>query len=64
MVEATALADLLGMDCVVIAFRNLDTAVLVMTPVMVHAARRRGLGEAPFVYGSIPAALAVAVALL
>jgi arsenical pump membrane protein len=47
------LLGLLGMDCVVTAFLNLDTAVLFMTPVMAHAARRRGLGEAPFVYGSV-----------
>ena len=47
------LFGLLGMDCAVTAFLNLDTAVLFMTPVMVHAARRRGVGEAPFVYGSV-----------
>src|SRR4051812_3750483 len=47
------LLGLLGMDCAVTAFLNLDTAVLFMTPVMVHAARRRGVDEAPFVYGSV-----------
>jgi arsenical pump membrane protein len=32
---------------------NLDTAVVFMTPVLLHAARARGLGEAPFLYGAV-----------
>jgi arsenical pump membrane protein len=32
---------------------NLDTAVVFLTPVLVHAARRRSLDEAAFVYGTV-----------
>ena len=32
---------------------NLDTAVVFLTPVMVHAARRRALDETAFLYGAI-----------
>jgi arsenical pump membrane protein len=32
---------------------NLDTAVVFLTPVMIAAARRRGLDERPFLYGTI-----------
>jgi arsenical pump membrane protein len=35
------------------AVLNLDTAVVFLTPVMVAAARRRGLDERPFLYGTI-----------
>lgn len=35
------------------AFLNLDTAVVFLTPVMLGAARRRGLDEQPFLYGTI-----------
>jgi arsenical pump membrane protein len=35
------------------AFPNLDTAVVFLTPVMIAAARRRGLDEQPFLYGTI-----------
>jgi arsenical pump membrane protein len=35
------------------AVLNLDTAVVFLTPVMVMAARRRGLHEQPFLYGTI-----------
>ena len=35
------------------ALLNLDTSVVFLTPVLVHAARRRGLDERPFLYGSV-----------
>jgi arsenical pump membrane protein len=35
------------------AVLNLDTAVVFLTPVMVAAARRRGVDEQPFLYGTI-----------
>jgi arsenical pump membrane protein len=35
------------------AVLNLDTAVVFLTPVMIAAARRRGLDEQPFLYGTI-----------
>jgi arsenical pump membrane protein len=44
---------LLTLVAVVTAVLNLDTAVVFLTPVLVHAARRRGLDERPFLYGSI-----------
>ena len=47
------LVALLGLVAAVTAVLNLDTAVLFLTPVLVHAARRRGLDERPFLYGSV-----------
>jgi arsenical pump membrane protein len=47
------LLALLGLVAVVTAVLNLDTAVVFLTPVLVHAARSRGLDEAPFLYGSV-----------
>jgi arsenical pump membrane protein len=44
---------LLTLVAVVTATLNLDTSVVFMTPVLVHAARRRGTSEAPFLYGSV-----------
>ena len=44
---------LLGVEAVVTAMLNLDTAVAFLTPVMVLAARRRGLSEAPFLFGAL-----------
>ena len=38
---------------VVTAVLNLDTAVVFLTPVLVHAARARGLDEEGFLYGAI-----------
>ena len=32
---------------------NLDTAVVFMTPVLLHAARQRGLAEGAFLYGAV-----------
>jgi arsenical pump membrane protein len=44
---------LLGLVAVVTAVLNLDTSVVFLTPVLVHAARGRGLDERPFLYGSV-----------
>ncbi len=47
------LAALLALDAVVTAVLNLDTAVVFMTPVLLHAARHRGTDERAFLYGSV-----------
>lgn len=47
------LVVLLGLVAVVTAVLNLDTSVVFLTPVLVHAARARGLDERPFLYGSV-----------
>jgi arsenical pump membrane protein len=47
------LLALLALVAVVTAVLNLDTAVVFLTPVLVHAARRRRLDERPFLYGSV-----------
>jgi arsenical pump membrane protein len=47
------LAALLLLDAAVTAVLNLDTAVVFMTPVLLQAARRRGIPDAPFLYGSV-----------
>ena len=47
------LAGLLLLDALVTVVLNLDTAVVFMTPVLLHAARRRLLGEGPFLYGAV-----------
>jgi arsenical pump membrane protein len=47
------LLALLGLVAIVTALLNLDTSVVFLTPVLVHAARRRRLDESPFVYGSV-----------
>jgi arsenical pump membrane protein len=47
------LVALLLLDAVVTAVLNLDTAVVFLTPVLLHAARRRGLDERPFLYGAV-----------
>jgi arsenical pump membrane protein len=44
---------LLLLEAVVTAVLNLDTAVVFMTPVLIHAARRRGVPEGPFLYGAV-----------
>lgn len=49
----TLLTGLLVLEAVVTAVLNLDTAVVFMTPVLLHAARARGLREDPFLYGSV-----------
>jgi arsenical pump membrane protein len=47
------LGGLLLLDALVTVVLNLDTAVVFMTPVLLHAARRRLLGEGPFLYGAV-----------
>jgi arsenical pump membrane protein len=47
------LVALLGLVAAVTAVLNLDTSVVFLTPVLVHAARTRGLDERPFLYGSV-----------
>jgi arsenical pump membrane protein len=47
------LITLLGIVALVSALLNLDTAVVFLTPVLLHAAQRRGLDERPFLYGAV-----------
>lgn len=47
------LLALLALVAVVTAILNLDTSVVFLTPVLVHAARTRALDERPFLYGSV-----------
>lgn len=47
------LASLLLVEAVITAVLNLDTAVVFMTPVLLHAARRRGVGAGAFLYGAV-----------
>jgi len=47
------LLALLALVAGVTAVLNLDTAVVFLTPVLVHVARRRGLDERPFLYGTV-----------
>jgi arsenical pump membrane protein len=47
------LAASIGLVAVVTAILNLDTAVVFLTPILVLAARARGLDEAPFLYASV-----------
>jgi arsenical pump membrane protein len=47
------LAALLLLEAAVTVVLNLDTAVVFMTPVLLHAARRRGVSEAAFLYGAV-----------
>jgi arsenical pump membrane protein len=44
---------LLALAAVATTLLNLDTSVAFLTPVLVLAARRRGLDEEPFIYGSL-----------
>jgi arsenical pump membrane protein len=47
------LAALMVVEAAVTTVLNLDTAVVFMTPVLLQAARGRGVSEAPFLYGSV-----------
>ena len=47
------LALLLLFEAGVTAVLNLDTAVVFLTPILLFAARRRGLDEEPFLYGAV-----------
>lgn len=50
---AAFLLAALALVGLVTAVLNLDTAVVFMTPVLLVAARQRGLGTAPFLYGCV-----------
>jgi arsenical pump membrane protein len=47
------LAALLALEAVVTAVLNLDTAAVFVTPILLHAARRRQCDERPFLYGAL-----------
>jgi arsenical pump membrane protein len=47
------LVTLLGLVAVVTAVLNLDTAVVFLTPIVIHAARQRDCDERPFLYGTL-----------
>jgi arsenical pump membrane protein len=47
------LAALLGLEAIVTALLNLDTAVVFLTPVLLHAAGRRRCDVRPFLYGAL-----------
>jgi arsenical pump membrane protein len=49
----TLLAGLLLVEAAITALLNLDTAVVFMTPVLLHAARHRGVAEDAFLYGAV-----------
>ncbi len=50
---AVTLLACLGLVALVTAVLNLDTAAVFLTPVLVAVARRRGIAEAPFLYGTV-----------
>jgi arsenical pump membrane protein len=58
------LAACLLLVAVVTAVLNLDTAVVFLTPVLVHAARARGVDEEGFLYGAVYMANASSLYLL
>ena len=45
--------SLMALVVVVTVILNLDTSVVFLTPILLHAARRRHLGEAAFLYGAV-----------
>jgi len=47
------LATLLLLEAGVTAVLNLDTAVVFLTPVIIHAGRQRDCDERPFLYGAL-----------
>jgi arsenical pump membrane protein len=47
------LATLLCLDAIVTAVLNLDTAVVFVTPIVLHSARQRNCDERPFLYGTL-----------
>lgn len=49
----TLLAASIGVVTVVTAVLNLDTAVVFLTPILVLAARARGIDEEPFLYAAV-----------
>lgn len=50
---AVLFVSLLALVAVVTTVLNLDTAVVFLTPVLVHAARRRQVPVQPFLYGTV-----------
>jgi arsenical pump membrane protein len=50
---AVTLLACLGLVALVTAILNLDTAAVFLTPVLIAVARRRGIAEAPFLYGTV-----------
>lgn len=50
---AVLLVGLLGVVAAVTVVLNLDTSVAFLTPVLILAARNRGLDEEPFLYGTL-----------
>lgn len=56
-------AALLALEAVVTAVLNLDTAVVFLTPILLHAARQRGCDERPFLYGALFIANAASILL-
>ena len=51
--SAALLAACLALDAATTAVLNLDTAVVFLTPVLVHAARERSAKEDAFLYGAV-----------
>jgi len=49
----TLLAAVLGLEAIVTAVLNLDTAAVFVTPIVLHAARQRRCDERPFLYGAL-----------
>ena len=47
------LAAVLGLEAIVTALLNLDTAAVFVTPIVLHAARERRCDERPFLYGAL-----------
>jgi arsenical pump membrane protein len=47
------IGTLLGLEAIVTALLNLDTAAVFMTPIILHAARQRGCDQRPFLYGAL-----------
>ncbi len=47
------IGGLLVVEAAITAVLNLDTAVVFMTPVLLHAAARRGLADGAFLYGAV-----------
>jgi len=47
------LSALLGLEALVTALLNLDTAAVFVTPIVLHAAGRRRCDERPFLYGAL-----------
>lgn len=60
---AVLLVVLLLIQAVVTAVLNLDTAVVFMTPVLLNAARHRGVPDGPFLYGAVFMANAASILL-